>query len=101
MACTPNPLSSRAKTAEDFEKLCDDFEKEWQPQTRFEQSYVEEMAACYWKKIRMQVAENSILTRDAAAKDQILLADVLWKAQARLQRSFTRAQRDLQLLQKE
>ena len=87
---------------EDFEKLCDDFERDWQPQNRTEQEYVEEMAACYWKKIRMQVAENSILTRDgAAAKDQILLADVLWKAQARLQRGFTKAQRDLERLQAE
>ena len=86
---------------ESFNQLCDDLEKEWQPQTRTEQEYVEEMAACYWKKIRLQVAENSILAQDAAGKDQIRLADVIWKAQARMQRAFTRAQHDLQDLQKE
>ena len=89
------------ESREKFEQVCDDLEKEWRPQTPTEQEYVEEMAACYWKKIRLQVAENSILTQDAYGKDQIRLADLVWKAQARLQRAFTRAQKELQQLQKE
>src|SRR5438552_17251744 len=87
------------ESREDFNQLCEDLEKDWQPQTRTEQEHVEEMATCIWKKIRMQVAENSILRQDALGKDQIHLVDVLWKAQARLRRSFTQAQHELERLQ--
>ena len=86
------------ESREDFNQLCEDLEKDWQPQTRTEQEHVEEMATCIWKKIRMQVAENSIL-QDASSKNQIHLADVLWKAQARLQRCFIKAQHELEHLQ--
>src|SRR5438105_14997355 len=65
------------ESREDFNQLCEDLERDWQPQTRTEQEHVEEMATCIWKKIRLQVAENSILRQDGAAKEQIHLVDVL------------------------
>src|SRR5690348_3164583 len=34
------------ESCEDFDRLCDDLERDWQPQDRTEQQYVEEMAAC-------------------------------------------------------
>ena len=37
---------------EDFDQLCDNLESHWQPQNPAEQAHVEEMASCYWKKIR-------------------------------------------------
>src|SRR5580765_2237263 len=54
---------------EDFDQLCDTLESHWQPQNPAEQAHVEQMATCYWQKIRLQVAENSILAQDALAKD--------------------------------
>ena len=72
---------------EDYDQLCEGLERDWEPQTRTEQEYVEEMATCVWKKIRLQVAENRILNeRQVSPRDQVQLADVLWKAQARLRR---------------
>jgi hypothetical protein len=87
---------------EDYDQLCEDLERDWEPQTRTEQEYVEEMATCVWKKIRLQVAENRILNdRQVCPRDQVQLADVLWKAQARLRRSFTQAQHELERLQEQ
>src|SRR5438477_10296911 len=83
-----------------FQQLCDDLEAEWQPQTRTEQIYVEQMAVSQWKLRRMEIAEASLLVQKFGAKNQIPLVDRLWQAEARLERSFTRAQRELERLQK-
>src|SRR5438477_2005952 len=85
---------------EEFQQLCDDLEAEWQPQTRTEQFYVEQMAVSQWKLRRMEIAEVSLLIQKFGAKNQIPLLDRLWQAEARLERSFTRAQRELERLQK-
>src|SRR5437764_6240932 len=86
--------------SEAFQQLCDDLEAEWQPQTRTEQLYVEQMAVSQWKLRRMEIAEASLLVQKFGAKNQIPLVDRLWQAEARLERSFTRAQRELERLQK-
>src|SRR5438128_10219859 len=44
---------------EEFQQLCDDLEAEWQPESRTEQFYVEQMAISQWKLNRMQMAELS------------------------------------------
>src|SRR5207248_3001310 len=75
-------------------------ETEWQPQTRTEQLYVEQMAVSQWKLRRMEIGEISLLVQKFGAKNQIPLLDRLWQAEARLERSFTRAQRELERLQK-
>jgi hypothetical protein len=85
---------------EKFHQLCEDLEAEWQPQTRTEQLYVEQMAVSQWKLKRMEIAEASLLVQKFGAKNQIPLLDRLWQAEARLERSFTRAQRELERLQK-
>src|SRR5438094_3618398 len=79
---------------EKFHELCEDLEAEWQPQTRTEQIYVEQMAVSQWKLRRMEIAEISLLVQKFGAKNQIPLLDRLWQAEARLERSFTRAQRN-------
>src|SRR5207253_888319 len=84
---------------EKFHQLCEDLEAEWQPQTRTEQLYVEQMAVSQWKLRRMEIGEASLLVQKFGAKNQIPLLDRLWKAEARLERSFTRAQRELERLQ--
>src|SRR5438105_14251788 len=86
--------------SEQFQQLCDDLEAEWQPQTRTEQLYVEQMAVSQWKLRRMEIGEASLLVQKFGAKNQIPLLDGLWQAEARLERSFTRAQRELERLQK-
>src|SRR5438270_12508188 len=48
----------------------------------------------------MEIGEMSLLVQKFGAKNQIPLVDRLWQAESRLERSFTRAQRELERLQK-
>ena len=88
-----------AEKSEDFHQLCNELEAEWQPQSRTEQFYVEQMAVSQWKLTRVEVAEKSILNQEFSAKIQIPLVDKLWQCQHRLERSYARAQRELERLQ--
>src|SRR6202790_1456683 len=83
----------------EFHQLCDDLEVEWNPQSRTEQFYVEQMAVSQWKLTRMEVGEVNIFKDPAGPERQIPLLDRLWQAQCRLERSYARAQRELQRLQ--
>jgi hypothetical protein len=89
-----------SENAEEFHQLCDDLEAEWQPQSRTEQFYVEQMAVSQWKLNRMEVGEFNVFTADAGAQTQLPMLDRLWQAQCRLERSYARAQHDLERLQK-
>jgi ribosomal silencing factor RsfS len=84
---------------EEFTQLCDDLEVEWHPQSRTEQFYVEQMAVSQWKLIRMEVVEVNIFNDPEAAKNQLPMLDRLWQAECRLERSYSRAQRELERLQ--
>ena len=88
------------ENSEEFHQLCDDLETEWNPESRTEQFYVEQMAISQWKLTRIELAEKSIVTQEAAAKIQIPLLERLWQSQCRLERSCARAQRELERLQK-
>src|SRR6266403_4086566 len=88
-----------AENPEEFHQLCNDLEAEWQPQSRTEQFYVEQMAISQWKLERVEVAEKSILDQEFSAKIQIPLVDKLWQCQHRLERAYARAQRELERLQ--
>jgi hypothetical protein len=83
----------------EFTQLCDDLEVEWHPQSRTEQFYVEQMAVSQWKLCRMEVTEVNIFKDADSAKNQLSLLDRLWQAECRLERSYARAQRELQRLQ--
>jgi hypothetical protein len=84
---------------EEFHQLCDDLEAEWQPQSRTEQFYVEQMAVSQWKLTRMEVGEVGVFQDNAESKTQLPLLDRLWQAQCRMERSYARAQRELERLQ--
>jgi hypothetical protein len=84
---------------EEFNQLCDDLEREWTPQSRTAQFYLEQMAVSQWKLTRMEVAEAGIFKEALSAKVQLPLLDRLWQAQGRLERSYARAQRELERLQ--
>src|SRR5947208_3449053 len=84
---------------EEFNQLCDDLEHEWQPKSRTAQFYLEQMAVSQWKLTRMEVAEAGIFKESLSAKEQLPLLDRLWQAQCRMERSYARAQRELERLQ--
>ena len=87
------------ENGEEFTQLCDDLEVEWHPQSRTEQFYVEQMAVSQWKLIRMEVVEVNIFKDTDAPGKQLPMLDRLWQAQCRLERSYARAQRELERLQ--
>src|SRR5271170_1384029 len=84
---------------DEFHQLCDDLEAEWQPQSRTEQFYLEQMAVSQWKLNRMEAGEANLCKEAAISKSQVSLLDRLWQAQSRMERSYSRAQRDLERLQ--
>jgi hypothetical protein len=85
---------------EEFSQLCDDLEVEWHPQSRTEQFYLEQMAVSQWKLTRMEVVEVNIFKDTDASTKQLPMLDRLWQAECRLERSYSRAQRELERLQK-
>jgi hypothetical protein len=84
----------------EFHQLCDDLEVEWQPQSRTEHFYLEQMAVSQWKLNRMELGEADLCKESITARTYISLLDLLWKAQTRMERSYARAQRELERLQK-
>src|SRR5437660_10957304 len=80
---------------EEFNQLCDDLEREWEPQSRTARFHLEQMAVSQWKLTRMEVAEAGVFKETAPAKTQLPLLDRLWQAQCRLERSYARAHREL------
>jgi hypothetical protein len=84
---------------DEFHQLCDDLEAEWQPQSRTEHFYLEQMAVSQWKLTRMEVGESLVRNRFTYVEEQLPLLDRLWQAQCRMERSYARAQRELERLQ--
>lgn len=96
----------RARTAvlpgenqEDFDQLCDDLESEWQPQTRSELFYLEQMAISQWKLTRTEIAEQSVFAQITDPEKQIPMLDRIWQCQSRFERSYASGQRELKRLQ--
>ena len=83
----------------EFQQLCDDLESQWQPLTGAELFYLEQMAVSQWKLSRMEVGEADVYSEAAPASTQIPLLDRLWQAQSRMERSYARAQRELERIQ--
>ena len=85
---------------DEFHQLCNDLEAEWRPQSRTEQFYVEQMAVSQWKLIRMEVVEVNIFKDADSPNNQLPGLDRMWQAECRMERSYTRALRELERLQK-
>jgi hypothetical protein len=85
---------------DEFNRLCDDLESEWLPQSRTEHFYLEQMAVSQWKLIRMEVGEAGIFADVEGSKTQLPLLDRFWQAECRMERSYARAQHELERLQK-
>jgi hypothetical protein len=84
---------------QEFDQLYAALEADWRPQSTTARIYLEQMAVAQWKLRRIEVAEASLLAQDLPAATQIPLLDRLWQSQCRLERSFARAQRELERLQ--
>src|SRR5260370_24501365 len=54
----------------DFTELCEDVEAEWQPQSRTEQFYLQQMAISHWKLSRMEAVERDVCERSLPAAEQ-------------------------------
>ncbi|MBV8729094.1 MAG: hypothetical protein JO336_04725 [Acidobacteriia bacterium] len=89
----------KGENADDFEQLAGELEAEWQPNSPTERYYVQQMAIAQWKLVRVEVAEANLYDEPQSAREQVLLLDRVWQAQQRFERSFSRAQRELERLQ--
>jgi hypothetical protein len=81
--------------AEEFNRLLQDLEAEWQPQTPTEYIQVERMAVNYWKFARADRREASFRLNDMPGR----FVDQSFKFQQGLERAFDRAQQALERLQ--
>jgi hypothetical protein len=90
-------LPSESKS--EFSELCDDLEEEWQPQTRTEQFMVEQMAVSQWKLTRLEIGEVSLYAQELDGRAQLPLISKISALQARLERSYFQAMRQLEHLQ--
>jgi hypothetical protein len=84
---------------EEFHQLCDDLETEWQPRTRTEQFYLEQMAVSQWKLTRVDWGEADLFGENISLEKSFQILHRLWQTQNRLERSYARAQRELERLQ--
>ena len=84
---------------EEFQQLCDGLEAEWQPQSPTESALLEKMAIAQWKLARAERRETGVRDRYREENQEIAL-ELLAKFQERFERSFYRALRELQKLQK-
>jgi hypothetical protein len=84
----------------EYDRLCADLQADWQPQTRTEQLLVEQMAVAQWKLARLEVGERSIYMQTMGAERQLALLDRFSISRQRLERSFSKAMRELRELQR-
>ena len=93
----------------DFQSLLDSYEAEHKPSTATERALVNQLATTTWRLRRLHNIETSLYKLNAASRDESgplgLVADgsdkaltMLARQQARLERSFNRALRELQRL---
>jgi hypothetical protein len=82
----------------ELRQLCDDLQNEWRPQSRTEQLLVEQMAVAQWKLARLEVGERSIYLQTMGAERQLALLDRFSVQRGRLERSFSRAMKELREL---
>jgi hypothetical protein len=87
------------ENAEAFQKLCDDLEAEWQPQTPTEQLLLEDMAVAHWRLLRAETCEDIMMRQDRVDKDHMAFISQLSQMQARQKRAFYQAMHELERVQ--
>ena len=85
----------------EYQQLWSDLEAEWQPRTRTERIYLEQMATSQWLLARVSTGESRIYEADIPLEQQLVLLGYASTQRMRLERGFTSAMRELKKLQKE
>ena len=81
-----------------YYKVWDEFEAEWQPQTRTERAYLETMVTSQWLLRRMAQSERDIYLDhpgDDGLEERLKLLAQVYKFRAQLERSFRSAVADM------
>jgi hypothetical protein len=84
-----------SENQQDFDNLIGEIEDEFHPQTPSEHFLVQEMAIAQWKILRVDRAQNAIFLQDPIGLDHLPALDRLGQHEARLQRSWFRAYKEL------
>jgi hypothetical protein len=90
-----------AENAQDYYRLWDELEAEWQPQTRTERCHLETMATSQWLLARVAESETRVYAFLDFGERQFVMLGYVAKQRAQLERSFRTAIADLKQLQKE
>jgi hypothetical protein len=86
---------------EEFHQLCADLEAEWQPQTCTQRLLLEQMAVSQWILGRLARLEtNGFSLTQLGIQDQYAFLDRISALRTRQERSFSKAMRDLEHLQR-
>jgi hypothetical protein len=91
------PTEDHAGSAE----LWADLQADWQPQSRTEYLYLEQMFASHWLLARLATSEDRIYREETQLDNQLALLNRVSMLRTRLERSFTCARRELEQMQKE
>jgi hypothetical protein len=94
-------LIIRGENIADYWRLWDDLESEWQPATKTERLYLEQMSVSQWLLARMAASERRVYEAGLSIKAEFDLLDRIARHTTRLERSFTTAMHELKQLQKE
>jgi hypothetical protein len=86
---------------EDYDRLWDELEADWQPQTRTERCYLETMVTSQWLLARVAESEKRIYGCIAFGEKQFVMLAYAARQRAQLERSFRTAIADMKQSQKE
>jgi len=88
-----------ADDPEEYQRLWDDLNAEWQPQTGTERHFLEQMAISKWLLVRTANSETRILRACLALGLELELLDRVDGQRTRLERAFTAGMHELERLQ--
>jgi hypothetical protein len=94
-------LIIRDENVADYWQLWSDLESEWQPDTKSERLYLEQMSVSQWLLARMAASEQRVYEKGLPLRAELDLLDRIDRRRTRLERSFTTAMHELKQLQKE
>jgi len=86
---------------EEYAQLWGDLTMEWQPKTKSERLYVEQMSTSQWLLARIAKGESQIYDAPIALDKKFSLLREVASQRTKLERSFTTAMHELQQLQKQ
>lgn len=84
-----------------YDRLWDEFEAEWQPQTCTERCYVDAMVTAQWLLARIANSERNICQRVPFGEVQLRMLAYVAKQRVQLERSFRTAVADMQQAHKQ